>query len=319
MRILIVYPAVSGLKNGNLVTAQRWRKRFGELGHAVEIASTFAPITHPGQFDALVALHAEKSATAIDKFSRAHPACSIIVAVTGTDIYDPQSNATVQRSLALADHIVVLQTATADDVPAEFQKKVKVIFQSIDPFVWTAGKPSDHFEVCVVGHLRTVKDPFQAARAARCLPQNSLIRVTQIGGALTDSMHIAAEQETQQNARYRWLGEISHDQSLQHIAHSDLLINSSKIEGGAAVICEAVVYGTPILATRVAGNFGFLGDGYEGLFDVGDTESLTRLMLAAETDRDFYQRLKQQCDERKHLFQPDFERRTWAELLRKLI
>jgi len=132
MRILIVYPAVSGLKNGNLVTAERWQKQFLELGHTVEIAASFddADQGSNAEIDLMVALHATKSAASIEKCRAAKSGCQIFVVLTGTDIYDPESRSKVQQSLTMADQIVVLQTATAEDVPTEHREKVNVIFQS---------------------------------------------------------------------------------------------------------------------------------------------------------------------------------------------
>lgn len=320
MHIVIVYPAIDGLNNGNLVTAQRWQQRFVALGHSVQVAPTFEDADHDGDvvIELLIALHAIKSAPSIEKFRQSNSNGWIVVVLTGTDIYNDQARCTVQRSLRRADQVVVLQPATVADVPAEHREKVNVIFQSVEPYRWAAERTGDRFEVSVVGHLRPVKDPFQAAWAVRNLPAASKIRVTQIGGAMTESMRQCAQKQAEENPRYRWTGEVTRDESMRMIAASDLLVNSSRIEGGAAVICEAVVSGTPILATRNAGNVGFLGEDYEGLFNVGDTIQLREMLLAAETDSDFYQRLKIQCESRKHLFEPEFELRSWAELLAKL-
>lgn len=322
MRILIVYPAVSGLRNGNLVTAERWEKRFSELGHTVEVVASFEDASHEAdqKIDLMIALHAVKSSASINACSDSSPHCPIVVVLTGTDLYDARLRQTVLRSLKIADQIVVLQTVTAEDVPDEYREKVNVIYQSIDIDVvsWASEKTDEFFDICVVGHLRPVKVPFQASWAARKLPPESKIRVTQIGEAMFDSIRTVAEKEEKENPRYRWVGAVSRDEAMQRIAASDLLVNSSMVEGGAAVICEAVVVGTPILASRVAGNIGFLGEDYVGLFDVLDTDCLREMMLSAEKDRGFYQRLKDQCESRKHLFEPDLERRRWAELIERL-
>ena len=320
MRILIVYPAVNGLKNGNLVTAQRWQNQFSKLGHAAEIAASFdqAHQSSDSPLDLMIVLHAVKSASSIESWTAANPSCPIIVVLTGTDLYCEQSRPTVERSLKVADQIVVLQTATAEDVPAAYRGKVNVIFQSVSSAPFSNKKASDDFDICVVGHLRPVKEPFLTARATRNLPAKSRIRVTQIGEAMTDVMRLSARKEAIENDRYRWIGEVSRDEAMQRIADSDLLVNSSKVEGGAAVICEAVVADTPILATRVAGNVGFLGEDYEGLFNVGDTDQLRELLLQAESNNNFYKRLEDQCKCRKHLFEPDFERRNWEKVLEKV-
>jgi len=314
MRILIVYPAVLGLNNGNLFTAERWQQILAELGHTVEIATAFDG--DGGAPDLLIALHAVKSSSAIEKFRAAFAAVPIIVVLTGTDIYDVPFRKTVDKMLVLSDRIVVLQSATADDVDSQFREKVRVIYQAIAPMDGVFESSSDCFDVCVVGHLRPVKDPFQIVCATLELPPESKIRVTQVGAAMTDEMRETAQQHAKENVRYSWIGGISHNKAREKIARSHLLVNSSHVEGGAAVICEAVVAGTPILATRIAGNVGFLGEDYEGLFDVGQTDQLRGMLLLAESSPDFYHRLKDQCESRKFLFNPDFERLQWADLIK---
>ena len=316
MRILIVYPAVVGLNNGNLVTAERWRQCLSALGHTVEVAARFDVAVGAGNApDLMIALHAIKSSDAIRRCRDTFANVPIVVVLTGTDLYGDQSATKMDPMLALADRIVVLQSATADDVGSRFCDKVRVIHQAVAPLSHVSEKSSDHFDVCVVGHLRQVKDPFRAAEAASAVPRESKIRVTQIGAAMTDPMREMATQLDRDNPRFRWAGELPHEEALERIASSHLLVNSSRIEGGAAVICEAVVAGTPILATRIPGNIGFLGEDYEGLFDVGDTQQLRALLLTAENNIDFYQRLKEHCENRSYLFAPEREKRKWAELI----
>ena len=87
------------------------------------------------------------------------------------------------------------------------------------------------------------------------------------------------------------------------------------MEGGANVISEAVVDGTPVIASRIPGSVGLLGDDYAGYFPVGDTESLMELLMRAESDATFYRLLRQQCASRARLFRPEEERQRWRLLL----
>ena len=50
------------------------------------------------------------------------------------------------------------------------------------------------------------------------------------------------------------------------------------MEGGAHVVMEAVRSGTPVLASRVAGNVGMLGADYAGYFEHGDAAALAALL-----------------------------------------
>ena len=80
----------------------------------------------------------------------------------GTDVYgDLHSDPTVLRSLDLATRIVVLQPAVAEELPERLRSRVRVIYQSFSPPGDLPAKREGIFEVCVIGNLRTVKDPFR--------------------------------------------------------------------------------------------------------------------------------------------------------------
>jgi glycosyltransferase involved in cell wall biosynthesis len=241
------------------------------------------------------------------------------VAVTGTDIYSTEFDpAEVARSLATADRIIVLQPRTADDLPAHLRDKVRVIFQSAEPPARRDPPRADVFEVAVVGHLRPVKDPFRAAEAARLLPPPSRVRILHLGAAMSPDMADRARREAAENPRYEWLGDLPHDDALAVLARCRLSAVTSLSEGGPAVISESIVAGVPVVATRVAGCIGMLGDDYPGLIRVGDTRALADLLGRAEADPGFYASLRTACDRRRPLFEPLAERRAWSELLGEL-
>ncbi len=96
------------------------------------------------------------------------------------------------------------------------------------------------------------------------------------------------------------------------------MVISSRMEGGANVVGEAVVAGVPILASRIPGNVGLLGRSYPGYFELGQTRELTRLLLRAETEPDFLARLRNHIRRRQPLFAPAREKRAWRSLLREL-
>jgi glycosyltransferase involved in cell wall biosynthesis len=91
------------------------------------------------------------------------------------------------------------------------------------------------------------------------------------------------------------------------------------MEGGANVISEAVVAGLPIVASRIHGSIGLLGEAYPGFYPVEDTGALRDLLLRAESDPAFYGRLEAGCAARRHLFTPERERAGWETLLGELL
>jgi len=318
MNLQIVTPASKGSISGNRVTAERWATILKTLGHRVSIVQRY----HGGLPDVLIVLHARRSHSSMARFRRDHPQAPIVLALTGTDVYrDIQQNARARHSLDLADRIIVLQPRALVKLTAAKQKKAQVIYQSINSF--SSSKKSrgnsgdNHFELCVIGHLRPVKDPFRAAMAARRVPASSLIQVTQVGEALSRNMERRALREMEVNQRYRWRGKLARSVALRVLAHSRLLVISSRIEGGANVLSEAIVAGVPVLASRIDGNVGILGDNYPGLFRSGDTDELRDLMLRAEGDTKFLNDLTKRVNKLAPLFDPACEQRAWARLLRE--
>ncbi len=93
---------------------------------------------------------------------------------------------------------------------------------------------------------------------------------------------------------------------------------SSRLEGGANVLSEAIVTSVPVIATRIPGTIGILGANYPGYFDVGDTRELMWLLIRAETEPDFLDILRSQGDRLIKLFEPAREHRAWEELLREI-
>jgi glycosyltransferase involved in cell wall biosynthesis len=91
------------------------------------------------------------------------------------------------------------------------------------------------------------------------------------------------------------------------------------MEGGAKVVIEAVRSGVPVLASRIDGNVGLLGIGYDGYFPVGDAAALAALMRRFCDDDAFADHLRAQCALREPMFVPAVERRAVRALVAGLI
>lgn len=316
MRILIVTPAPARSRAGNRVTARRWAGLLRDLGHRVTLAEEYRA---SATLDLLIALHARKSADSIRRFRRQQPEQPLVLALTGTDLYrDIHRDESARRSLQWADRLVLLQPHGISELPNNLRDKARVIYQSVEAPKTRPQPLKTVFEVCVIGHLRPVKDPFRTALAARRLPASSRIRVMHFGAALSEAMERRARAEMQRNPRYRWLGEVPRWQVQRRLARSRLLVLSSQMEGGANVVSEAVAVGVPVVSSRISGSIGLLGEDYPGYFPVGDTDALTRLLQRAEVDAAFYKTLKQRCGKLAALFTPARERRSWEQLIAEL-
>jgi putative glycosyltransferase (TIGR04348 family) len=300
MQIALITPFLPAARNGNAHTAVRWNRFLRQAGHRV----TMAVAWDEQPADLMIALHARRSHAAISRYTTRYPERPVILMLTGTDIYrDIHSDADAQDSLTLAHSIVALQEQGPLELPVAIRPKACAIYQS-SPRLAPAKRPVRSFDIAVVAHLRDEKDPFRAALAAQKLPAASRIRIHHIGGPLQPGMAEQAQQLAADIPRWRWLGALSHSETRRRIARSHLLVLSSRMEGGANVICEAVMAGTPVLATRIPGNIGMLGTDYAGYFPFGDEVALAELMSRAETDPDFYRTLLDQCAARAPLFEP---------------
>jgi len=285
------------------------------LGNSVDISQ------HCGGTisDLLVAMHAFRSADAIHQFRKRHPEKHSILVLTGTDIYrDVPKSAKAREAMAIADRLVVFQPLSTEVLDDSLRKKTRLIYQSAERTPDAPPRDRNSFVISVVGHVRDVKDPLRAAMASRKLPKESRIRVVQAGDADDGQLVERARMEAVRNPRYRYLGSIPRWKVRRLIAGSHLLVLSAKIEGGANVISESIVDYVPILASRIPGNVGLLGEDYPGFFDVGDTKGLTDLMVRAETDTDFYQELETRCALLARNFRPEKERKSWEKLIREV-
>jgi len=313
VNIRLIAPVRRGSLQGNGVTARRWARLLKSLGHQVREEAKYKG----GAADVLVALHARKSHASAKRFKTLHPSGFLVVALTGTDLYEDLRRSHAARdSLRLADRLVVLQPLALRALPPQYRRKATVIYQSASLPSVAPRKPSTHFEVCVVGHLRPVKDPFRAALAVRALPEASRIRVTHLGRALTAGMARRAQAEARRNPRYRWLGERPQAEVLRRLSGSDLLVLTSRSEGGANVISEAVAARVPVASSRIPGAEGLLGASYPGYFPFGDTKALAALLWRVEQDEAFRRRLVARGRRLRPLFRPAAERSAWAHLLK---
>ena len=314
LRIGIVFPESHGVGTGNLVTAQRWASILSELGHEVSLLDSTGDL----DCEVLIALNAVKSFSTISRFHHQRPRGLLIVAVTGTDLNQADTQSWHDTTM-WADHLVVLQEEAYKSLDAKLQAKATVIVQSVslpDRLEKSRnGDDDEKFKVCVVGHLRDEKDPMLTAQASRLLDENSRVQLYQAGAILQEKYQplVAAEQVA--NPRYHWQGELSREEAVRLIASCDLMVLSSTSEGGPAVIGESVMVGTPILASEIDGAVGLLGPDYPGYFHPEDVEGLAELLNRAEAEPAFLQALTEAAESRRELFDPVQESARWSELL----
>jgi putative glycosyltransferase (TIGR04348 family) len=299
----IATPASAGQTTGNRVTALRWAKRLRELGWGVQIAGAWS-----GEAcELLVALHARKSHGSIVRHAREQPGAPRVVALTGTDLYgDLVHDCVARESLELATRLVVLQPRGVDQIPEPLRDRARVIRQAATA---AAPVPQPGFTVCVLAHLRDVKDPLLAARAASMLTPTSRLCIVHLGSAPDDDWRgRAVDAERAAHGRWKWLGGVPRGEALRVLAGCRLLVLTSRSEGGANVVTEAIAAGVPVVSTRIDGSLGILGDDYPGYFAVGDAPGLAELLERCELDPSFLDELRRRIVALCPLVDPAHER-----------
>lgn len=312
MRITLITPAAPQSRAGNRTTAVRWARLLRDLGHRIAIVTSDAAAGGDlPAADAAIALHAWRSADAITALADQQPACRLIVALTGTDIYRFQhSHGEITRARMEQAHALIgLHDRVSEDIPAHLAPRLSVVHQSARPLPpGYPGPPRNRFRVLVAGHLRDEKDALRAACATRALPAESRIRAIHAGRAYNHEWANAAREEATNNARFQWCGELPHWRVRRLMAGVHAMVMSSLMEGGANVVSEACVAGLPVIASDIAGNRGLLGDDYPGFYRAGDTDALRVLLTRVETDATFLARLRRWCTALAPRFTPAAER-----------
>jgi putative glycosyltransferase (TIGR04348 family) len=321
--VVIVSPALADANNGNWQTASRWAS-FLRPGYRVRIATGW-PDADAGEDTIMIALHARRSAKAIEAWAAQKPPGRLALVLTGTDLYrDIQGDASAQRSLDLAHRLVVLQELGIETLPAQHRAKARVIFQSCAALE-TVAKPVAKLHALMVGHMRDVKSPQTLFDAAKLLCGRDDISIAHIGRAEEQVWAERARAAEAACPAYRWLGPLAHDETRIAIQHAHVLVHTSAMEGGAHVIMEAVRSGTPVIASRVEGNVGMLGASYAGYFPHGDAAALAAMLQACRDGQSsedpassLLARLRAQCAQRAPLFAPETEREAVRQLARDL-
>lgn len=314
MKIILVTPSASVSRTGNRNTANRWASFLRQLGHRVVIQSAW----DGSPADLMLALHARRSHEAIRRFAATYPQRPLVLALTGTDLYrDIREDAAARQSLQLATRMIVLQERGLLELDPALREKTRVIYQSAPP-ERTLPKLKSRFQACVIGHLREEKDPFRCVHALRHMPPESRIRVIHLGGALNPALAEEAHALMKEERRYSWLGNLPCWQAKRKLGRSHVMVISSRMEGGANVICEALAADVPVIASDIPGNIGMLGANYAGYYPFGNEQALAEVLWRTESDANFYAQLQAQCAARRPLFTPERERTGLENLLAEL-
>ena len=181
------------------------------------------------------------------------------------------------------------------ELPRRLQAKTQVIYQSAESVSEHAYRAQRRFEFASIAHLRAEKDPLARRMAVRRSPAESRIRVTHIGLALDAGLAKRARAEARRNPRYRWLGQLSHEEPADCWRKAGWCASHQRWKAAPTSCRKHWPSGVPVIATKIAGLIGTLGKDFPGYFPVGDTKKLTRFAAKRESDPKFYRALKRHC------------------------
>ena len=71
------------------------------------------------------------------------------------------------------------------------------------------------------------------------------------------------------------------------MSRAQAMVISSRMEGGANVVSEAIMAGLPVIASKIDGNMGLLGGDYDGYYRVEDEAALAQILARFEEDGPF--------------------------------
>jgi len=310
---VVVTPAPRGSRSGNRVTALRWAAILRALGWRVRVRERWID----EGCGLLVAVHSVKSAASVLAASRAMPGLRVVVLLAGTDVYPRFApDADTEAALLRADAVITLQPRAGAEVPAALRPKVRTIVQSATAL--ERARPEGTFRICVLAHLRPVKDPLLPVTALGFVRTGHPLELHLAGRAMTSAIETQTRTALAREPRATWHGSLSRRAARELLASSHLCVVPSSAEGGANVVSEAIASGTPIAATAIPGNLGLLGDDWPATFPVGDARGLGALIERAVTDPSFHQSLVQRTRALQPMVEPRREYDAWRRLLHDL-
>lgn len=336
LRVLLLSPLLRG--GGNAVSALRLARHLRAEGVRVRSLATLEP-GFPPRLEAALrsfrphlvhALHARKGGAAwLDHALPGDP--PLVVSLTGTEIHrdlgDPAAAPRVlmaleRAALVLASGRALLEAARAV-VPSIAGRSLLVPkgaeLPPRDPgfdLRRAAGLPRNAFVFLLPAGLRAVKDPlFALEPLARLRRRDPRVAFVHCGDALDGDL---AEEFRRRAAGEPWirsLGALPFRRMASAYAGASVVLNTSRSEGFANVLPEAMLAARPILASAVPSNAEAIRDGRTGLlYAPGDGEAFLRAAARLLRDGALRRRLGAAARrEARGRFSPAAEARAVAE------
>ena len=186
------------------------------------------------------------------------------------------------RTLELAETVVGVSGFIADSLRRLVDRPIEVVFNGADMNMFGSpdrararqalGIPSERRALAFVGHLIPDKGIFELAAALRRIENPPLVLLA--GDGASSQAFGDALREGGIDARF--YGYVPAEKTAQILAASDVATLPSWYEGLPVSVCEAMLSGRPVIATRVGGIPEIIKHGETGfLVDAKDVEALS--------------------------------------------
>lgn len=297
--VLIASPFGQKTQTGNWQTARRYADHLQGVGYEVTVLAEYDGLQPLPACETAIVLHAKRSRSVAEALTRTGTPFAVVL--TGTDLYADLQHPNIpdfqacQQTIDAAQLVVTLQSRAAEElvrILPQTAGKRRVIAQAVPleaPDRWAPSyvqTPGTALTWLISGHVRSEKDPltglagFAQAFPSACLADGSPTHLTHVGGARDPSAAEALVTAANQmpSGSITLMGARPHDQAVGLMGQHHCLIQPSRMEGGALVISEAAAHRLPVLASRIDGHLGLLGEDYPGYFQVGSPADLAILM-----------------------------------------
>lgn len=314
---------------GNAITAQRVATEVQRLGlHASVYPLRQMRLGLETQPAVLHAFHALKSGLDAVRVARSLE-LPLVVTCSGTDLTedlaDPERARSVLQVLAQATVITVFHPGMRASLAAaapEVTSKVRLIAPGMAAPAGSRA-PQDFgldpraFNVLLPAGLRPVKRPLFALEAIQQLRDAGQdIRLTVAGSPLEAATTQAVHEAAYTHSWVRYLGVVAHERMGDLYRSVDVVLNSSRAEGLANAVLEAMAVGRPLLLSDIEGNRAAAGD--DALYfqdSAGLRAALERLARQPELRQALGQRAQSRAAAH---FSPEAEALAYAKLYRQL-
>lgn len=342
VRVLLLSPLLGG--GGNATSARRLARHLGAEGVAARLLEVSAP-DFPGRLaaalrsfrpDLVHALHARKGGAAwLDHALPGDP--PLVVSLTGTEIHrdlgDPSLAPRVlgalrEARLVLSSGGALLASAVA--VVPSLSGRSAVVPKGVDlpprdpgfDLRRAAGLPRNAFVFLLPAGLREVKDPlFALEPLSRLRRGDPRVAFVHCGESLDPSLEEALRARAAAEPWVRTLGAVPYRRMGSVYAGASVVLNTSRSEGYANVLPEAMAAGRPLLAADIPANAETVVRGRTGLlYRAGDADSFLRAAGRLLRNGDLRRRLGAAArKEARARFSPEAEARAVAEAYRRML